>query len=151
MIAVSYEINVVFRKIIFVLLSFAHRICVKKLPFIFKQTLLLSMSGCERTIILFLVLVWLEWCFLLKSQFTLIEPLLLPVQVLSLLHRQSLLDTKRRESLRTHYAVSLVLKKLVRLSESLRLVSKLLSVILFLICSKHVTILLIICQFILSV
>lgn len=117
---------------------------MQELPFILKEALLLSVSRSQWTIVLLSVPIWLEWSFLLKSNFTLIQPLLLPVQVLRLLHRQSLLNSKRRVTLRSHDTVSLVFEQLVRLPKSLRLVSKLLSIVLLLVGTKNMAIFLVI-------
>ena len=79
------EVNIVFWEVVFVRLCFSHWISVQKLPFVFKETLLFSMPGSQKSFRLSLIFIGLEGRCTLDFFFVLSQSLLLPVKILSLL------------------------------------------------------------------
>lgn len=77
LIALFLEVDIVFWEVHFAHLSLPDRICMQELPFVFKETLLLSMPCSQWSIWFFLIFVWLEWCLSLQVFFMLSQSLLL--------------------------------------------------------------------------
>lgn len=124
---------------------------MQELPLVLEQALLLSVPRREVSIVLSLVLVWLEWRLPHNDFIVLSHSLLLARQVLGLLHGESLLHAKWGEAHLTLDGAFALFEELVGLAKHLRMVAVLLTVVLLLESAHHVALFLVHGQLVLPV
>jgi len=131
--------------------SFSYRISMQKLPFILKHAFLFSVS-CSHVTIFCSTYIWLEGHCVLKFQFILSLSSSLPIHILIILHNKSLFNSERWK---THSLLHLntfsLFIHLLWFSKNLGFILVLLTVVLFLVSSHHVSISFVISKLVLAI